>query len=170
MVVFRDDTLERIYAHAKHDYPKECCGILLGKRLGGQRIACRIIQTQNMRGEDDTTTHFRINPLEIVRGEREAEVDGLELIGFYHSHPDHEAVASQEDILHMIVGHSYPIVSVKKGICVGINSFEKIEQTAPDAKEEEILTKEKSYAGFGIYISDPERVCKSKGQGRTGRK
>lgn len=48
MLVFRGDTLKQLYAHAELEYPKECCGIVLGKRLGEQRIALRIIPTPNM--------------------------------------------------------------------------------------------------------------------------
>ena len=143
MLVFQKDTVDRICSHAQSKYPEECCGILLGRRQGGQRIACGAIQTENMMGEGKKAAHFMINPMEIVKAELSAERKKLEIIGFYHSHPDYEAVASKEDTLHMIEGYSYPIISVKNGICVGLKSFEKIKQTDTVAKEENILAKEK---------------------------
>lgn len=143
MLILQDDTIEMICSHAQNEYPKECCGIMLGKRLGEQRIVYSIIQTRNMIEENQNKTHFLMNPIEIVKAELSAEREKLEIVGFYHSHPDYEAVASNEDVLHMITGYSYLIISAKNGICVKVNSFEKIMQTDTDAKEEEILVKEK---------------------------
>ena len=143
MLIFQNGIAEQIYTHAKNEYPKECCGIILGRRLGKQRIADRIIQALNITNENNAAAHFQIDSLEVVRAETQAENDGLEIIGFYHSHPDCETVASNEDVLHMIEGYSYPIISVKKGICVGINSFEKLMQRGTKANQEEILIKEK---------------------------
>lgn len=142
MLLFQDGTMQKICCHAQNEYPRECCGILLGKRMDGRKTVYRVIQTRNMADKRQSGAHFLINPLEIVRAEGLAEGEKLEIVGFYHSHPDHAAVASQEDILHMIAGYSYPIVSVENGICVRVNSFEKLKQTDQDAKEE-ILVKEK---------------------------
>lgn len=159
MMIFQCDTLVQICTHAKSEYPDECCGIILGKRADKLRTACRIVQTPNMTSENNSSTHFLINPLDVARIEMLAEDDGLEVVGFYHSHPDCEAEASEEDILYMIEGYSYPIISVKGGMCVGMNSFEKRVQTDAGVNKEEILVKEKGYAGFGIHISDTEELC-----------
>ena len=141
MLVLQDDIMEKICSHAQIEYPKECCGILLGKRLSEQRIAYKVIQTKNMTEAGQKATHFSMDPLELLKVESIAEEEGFEIVGFYHSHPDHEAVVSNADLLHMIQGYSYPIVSVKKGLCVNVNSFERRTQADTYIKEE-ILVKE----------------------------
>lgn len=164
MLIFQGGTLEQLCDYAVQDYPNECCGILLGKRLGKRRITLKVISTKNTAKKSDITTHFLINPLEVAKAEAAAEDIGLEIIGFYHSHPDFEAQVSQTDVLHMIEGFSYPIISVKKGKCGSISSFEKIEQTDADANREEILVKENDYADFGIHISNIEELLQSKAE------
>lgn len=135
--------MEEIHSYARTAYPKECCGILIGKRLENNRIVHKVIQTRNMIDENQNSIHFVMNPLEVVRVELLADVEKLEIVGFYHSHPDYEAVASGEDLLHMIEGYSYLIISVRYGVCIGENSFEKIVQTDMDVRKEEIQIKEK---------------------------
>ena len=157
MFICKGDIAEQIYTHAEREYPKECCGIILGKRFRKQRIALRIIQTKNMISENESKKHFLINPLDIVGAETVADDSDLEVIGFYHSHTDYEAQASNEDILHLIEGYSYPIVSVRQGKCVSMNSFEKIMQTDTGVNKEEILIKVNEYADFGIHISNIEK-------------
>ena len=164
MLICQGDTAGLIYAHAEREYPRECCGIILGKRLGSRRIALRIIQTENMIKINASKTHFLINPLDIVKAEVLADDNELEVVGFYHSHTDYEALPSNEDIIHMIEGYSYPIVSVKDGMCVGINSFEKIMQTDTGVNKEEILMKEKEYADFCIHISNTEELFQQTGE------
>lgn len=74
--------------------------------------------------------------MEVVKAELLAEEEGFEIVGFYHSHPDYEAVVSKADKLYMIEGYSYPVISVKNGKCVKVKSFEKTAQTDTDVKEE----------------------------------
>lgn len=141
MLIFQNNTMEGMCSHAQTDYPKECCGILLGKRLDGKRYVHKVIRTSNIVDESEKATHFSMNPLEIIEVEMLAEKEKIEIIGFYHSHPDYEAVASREDMLYMMEGYSYPILSVRNGICVKVSSFEKRKQTDTDVKEE--IVKEK---------------------------
>ena len=142
MLVLRVDIMKKICSHAQNEYPKECCGILLGQRMREQRIAYKVIQTKNMTESHQNTTHFSMDPLELLKVESIAEEEKLEIVGFYHSHPDYEAVVSNADMLHMIQEYSYPIISVKNGLCVNVNSFEIKTQDGPYIKEE-ILVKEK---------------------------
>ncbi|MBQ8164567.1 MAG: M67 family metallopeptidase [Clostridia bacterium] len=142
MLIFQNDTLENLYSHAETEYPQECCGILLGLRKAGKRIVYSVIQTENTADEKQKDTHFLIKPLDVLKAETSAEKEQLEIVGFYHSHPDYDAIASDEDILHMVSGHSYPIVSVKNGVRVNVRCFEKILQT-DTCTQEEILMKEK---------------------------
>ena len=141
MLIFKDNTFETLCLQAEASYPKECCGILLGQQENEQRIVHRIASVENAVVEELSVAHFRIDPLAIYRVEATAEQDGLEIVGFYHSHPDCSAVPSEEDIQHMIVGFSYPILSLQNGVCVSVKSFEKILQTDTQVQEE-ILIKE----------------------------
>lgn len=67
-----------------------------------------------------------------------AEQERLEIVGFYHSHLNSDAVVSEEDILYMIAGFSYPIVSLQNGICAAVKSFEKTQQ--PDTDIQSVST------------------------------
>ena len=141
MLIFPNDIAEKLRAHAKAEYPRECCGILLGECDGGRKTVRGMIETENAVGDEHGTAHFRhfrhfrIDPLAVAKAEREP----LEILGFYHSHPDCEAVPSNEDILHMIMGYSYPIVSVRNGECSDIKSYVRISQTSSEIKEEIII-------------------------------
>lgn len=125
MLIFQNHTMDEAYAQAINKYPVECCGVLLGIREVNKRIVYDVVPTQNIAETDRKNTHFLMNPLEFVRIEKSAVEKGWEIVGFYHSHPDYEAQASKEDIDYMIAGYSYPIISVRKGKCVSVCSYEK---------------------------------------------
>lgn len=137
MLILQSNISEMLCAHAQTEYPRECCGILLGERDGGRKTVRRIIETENAVGGEHGTAHFRIDPLAIAKAEREP----FEILGFYHSHPDCEAIPSKEDILYMIEGYSYLIISVRNRECSGMRSFVRVSQTSEEIKEE-ILKKE----------------------------
>lgn len=160
MLKLHNGVTEKLYSHAQAEYPRECCGILLGRRRENCRIAGIMVRTGNMAEASRSRTQYLINPLDIVRAEEAGEKEGLEIVGFYHSHPDCEAVASKEDILHMLAGYSYLILSVKNGVCAAMCSYEKLMQTDTGANEETVI-KERGYADFGICISNTEDICRS---------
>lgn len=142
MLVLNDKIKAEIFSHAELEYPNECCGILLGIRSGERRNAKRVIRTEN-RCNSDKAVHFAVDPLELLSAENIAEKDGLEIIGFYHSHPDHKAVISQTDALYMIPGNSYPIVSVISGTAANFASFEKLTEKNSGSGEPIITESEK---------------------------
>ncbi|MEE9187253.1 MAG: M67 family metallopeptidase, partial [Bacteroidota bacterium] len=82
--------LTEIYGHSQRAYPEECCGFLLGRSSDGQRLVIQTQPTSNAR-IDERQRRFLINPDEYLRTEAESKAKDLEIIGFYHSHPDHEA-------------------------------------------------------------------------------
>ena len=112
MLVFHKAETENMCSHAEEAYPKECCGILLGKSTAGRKIVCKILRADNTAKD---SLRFEISPSSLIKAELLAEKEKLEIIGVYHSHPDHDAAASSDDELHMIAGLSYPIISVKNG-------------------------------------------------------
>ncbi len=104
-VEVRNQALERILAHARNASPRECCGLLLG--TGGQIVDA--IPTRNIA---DNPARFVIDPKDHIDGRREARRRGMEVVGFYHSHPHSAAEPSERDreeagypdYLYLIVG------------------------------------------------------------------
>jgi proteasome lid subunit RPN8/RPN11 len=113
MIVFTKEQITEIEDHASATYPKECCGILLGTRQKEQRIVREIYRAYNASAEPQT--HFVLTSDTILYAEILATKENLEIIGFYHSHPDCEACLSQEDQKYVMPEMSYPVISVSHG-------------------------------------------------------
>lgn len=94
-------------------YPHECCGALLG-RDGAAREVLDVVPLANRR-EDSPRNRFSITPEDVREAERHGRQRGLELLGWYHSHPDHPARPSDYDREHAWPWYSYVIVGVEKG-------------------------------------------------------
>ena len=111
--------------HGEETYPHECCGVLLGQMLDdGARVVTSIARAGNTR-TDSPQNRYNIDPKELVRIQREGRERGEDIIGFYHSHPDHPAHWSQTDLAEAHwFGCSYVITSVEKGKAVLTHSFE----------------------------------------------
>ena len=114
---------------AKAAYPGECCGILLGKTAessdSGEIEVLETREAPNLIQGTQKSTHFKIDPLFLYQVESEIEGVGLEVVGFYHSHPDCAAVPSDEDYEKMLPGLVYVILSVTKYGVKDIRSYEK---------------------------------------------
>jgi proteasome lid subunit RPN8/RPN11 len=104
------DILDAIRAHGRDAYPHECCGALIG-RAGVAREALRLPNTT----EEGPRRRFLVRPEDYRQAEAHAAALGLDLLGFYHSHPDHPARPSQYDLDHAWPVFSYAIISVSLG-------------------------------------------------------
>ncbi|MFQ3591244.1 MAG: M67 family metallopeptidase, partial [Chloracidobacterium sp.] len=114
-----------IRAHGEADYPHECCGLLLGTfDEGGRKTTVEVMPISNAREESAKRNRFLITPQELMRGERYARGKQLDIIGFYHSHPDHPAVPSGYDLDHALPVYSYVIVSVHQGQAAEVAAWE----------------------------------------------
>ncbi len=111
-------------AHGEETYPHECCGVLLGRMEGDdRRQVVEIVRCGNTR-QDRPQDRYHIDPRELVRVQRQGRERGLDIVGFYHSHPDHPARWSQTDLAEAHwIGCSYVITSVERGRAAGTNSF-----------------------------------------------
>jgi proteasome lid subunit RPN8/RPN11 len=110
--------------HGEETYPHECCGVLLGSMDGDARIVTSIMRAGNTR-TDSPHNRYHIDPRELVRIQREGRERGEDIVGFYHSHPDHPPQWSQTDLAEAHwIGCSYVITSVEKGKAAVTNSFE----------------------------------------------
>jgi proteasome lid subunit RPN8/RPN11 len=81
---------EAVRRHGEETYPGECCGVLLGTMDDDVRTVARAVRCTNTR-QDRAADRYNIDPAELVRVQREGRQRGLDIIGFYHSHPDHPA-------------------------------------------------------------------------------
>jgi proteasome lid subunit RPN8/RPN11 len=105
--------LAEIRGHGERDYPFECCGLLLGNfEEEGRKVVVETYPISNAREEEAKRNRFLIQPEELLRGEKYAREKKLDVIGFYHSHPDSPAVPSQYDLEHAWPTYSYIIVAV----------------------------------------------------------
>jgi len=129
-----------IGAHGERDYPYECCGLLLGSFSGngGGKVCSEIYPISNAREEEAKRNRFLIRPEELMRGEKYAASKGFDIVGFYHSHPDHTAVPSAYDLDHAWPGYSYIVVAVKSGRAEDLLSWE-MQPDRSRFKEDEIL-------------------------------
>ncbi len=110
--------------HGEATYPHECCGVLVGEfdEAGGKAVKAAV-QCGNTR-TDSLANRYHISPSELVRIQREAMLAGSDIVGFYHSHPDHPAQWSSTDLSEAHwTGCSYVITSVENGRAVLTNSF-----------------------------------------------
>ena len=121
--ISRKDYAE-IRRHGEETYPHECCGVLLGQMDGDARIVTSTARCSNTR-TDSPQNRYHIDPKELVRIQRQGRERGEDIIGFYHSHPDHPAQWSKTDMeeAHWI-GCSYVITRVATGKADVTNSFE----------------------------------------------
>jgi proteasome lid subunit RPN8/RPN11 len=114
------EVLKQVNAHASEGYPDEVCGVLVGPR--GEK---RVTEARRARNTvvDRARDRYEIDPLDHIRIQRECDSNGLEIVGYYHSHPDHPAHASIFDAERSWAGPLYLIVSVHGGKVVEANGF-----------------------------------------------
>ena len=96
-------------------YPNECCGILLGKDEDDEHVVTSLRPIENARESDERYHRFLITAEEMMQAELEARRLGLDIVGFYHSHPDHPARPSDYDREHALPFYSYIILRVAEG-------------------------------------------------------
>ena len=115
---------EALRTHGEETYPNECCGVLLGKNIAGEgNHVQQIVRAGNTR-TDSAHNRYNVAPQELVKIQRRARGLGLDIVGFYHSHPDHPAQWSKTDFAEAHwLGCSYIITSVEQGKAITTNSF-----------------------------------------------
>ena len=113
----------QVRRHGEETYPEECCGVLLGHALDGVNQVETAVRAGNAR-TDSAHNRYQIAPQELVNIQRQAREQELDIVGFYHSHPDHPARWSPTDFqeAHWL-GCSYVITSVDQGKAAQTNSF-----------------------------------------------
>jgi len=139
MINLDEQHLTEIRQHGERDYPFECCGLMLGRfENNSQKVVLEAYPISNAREEAAKRNRFLIRPDELLRGEKYARAKGLDVVGFYHSHPDDRAVPSQYDLEHAWPLYSYIVISVSAGAAQDFRSWE-MEPDRSKFTEEEIL-------------------------------
>ena len=107
-----------IRRHGEETYPHECCGALVGR---DGRVTSTVPLPNTT--EEGPRRRFLVRPSDYREAERRTAELGAELLGFYHSHPDHPARPSQFDLDHAWPVFSYVIVSVREGVSQDMTSW-----------------------------------------------
>ena len=131
--------LQAIQNHAERIYPEECCGLLLGQRRGDVKTLIEVLPTENswddeaadafqaIEGsaqlESSKRSRFSIAPVVMLKAQKDARARRLDIIGIFHSHPDHPAVPSEFDRAIAWQQYSYIIVSVQQGKACDLKSW-----------------------------------------------
>jgi proteasome lid subunit RPN8/RPN11 len=123
MLKLNVQTYDAIRRHGEETYPHECCGVLLGCSADSVNVVAKSIRAGNTR-TDSAHNRYHIAPQELVKIQRLGRDRGLDIVGFYHSHPDHPAQWSQTDFAEAHwLSCSYVITAVEKGVAQQTNSF-----------------------------------------------
>jgi proteasome lid subunit RPN8/RPN11 len=123
MLVIEQKPLDEMYQDALRSFPDECCGFFFGNEIGKERIITNILTVDNSK-EGDKRRRFEIAPKDYLDAERFADENELQLLGVYHSHPNHPAVPSEHDRIAAQPYFSYIIISVKEKMIADIRSWQ----------------------------------------------
>jgi proteasome lid subunit RPN8/RPN11 len=110
---------EKVRAHGAETYPHECCGALLGRdsEFENQEAVREVLDLFPLvnRREDSPRNRFSVTAEDVLDADKAAQAQGLDVVGWYHSHPDHPARPCQYDREHAWPWYSYIIISVQNG-------------------------------------------------------
>lgn len=109
------EIMSLIESHGQDHYPEEAAGLILGRVEGADRVACEILTMENTFDESQRATRYQIDPRAMIEAEREADSRGLELLGVFHSHPDHPARPSEFDREMALPWFIYLITRIQTG-------------------------------------------------------
>ena len=131
---------EKIRKAGAEAYPNECCGILFGNEIDGGHAVTALKPIDNARESGEQYHRFLITAEDMVQAELEARKLGLDIVGFYHSHPDHPARPSDYDRDHALPFYSYIILRVAEGQPELMTSWQlQLSREAFDSEELEIV-------------------------------
>jgi proteasome lid subunit RPN8/RPN11 len=122
MLKITETVLREIYDHTEASYPNECCGLMVGVMAGQTRTVHTFRKCKNLNTER-ARDRYEMDPMDMLRTEREFANSDWDIIGIYHSHPDHPSRPSQTDTDRAWPDYSYVIISVREGKVASANSW-----------------------------------------------
>jgi proteasome lid subunit RPN8/RPN11 len=131
------DLLDQIHAHGEEAYPGEGAGFMLGSSSADMRVVTAILKLPNAREESARHNRYLLTPQDMLHSEQEAVKLDLDIIGVFHSHPDHPNQPSEFDRQWAMPWFSYIITSVNDGVAMGSRSWRLSEDR--ERFDEEIL-------------------------------
>jgi proteasome lid subunit RPN8/RPN11 len=132
--------MKEIHAHGEAAYPEEGAGLLLGHAHGEQKQAIQVLTLGNAREQTARHNRYLLTPQDYLRGELEAGRQGLDVIGVFHSHPDHPDRPSEFDREWAMPWFSYLITSVQSGKAASSRSWRLAEERDRFLEEQIVLT------------------------------
>ena len=139
MLYLTEEHIKQIEKHGEQTYPFECGGMLIGDfAADGAKTILELLPMENAMDESEKHNRVLITPKDVLQAERYAREKKLDVVGYYHSHPDHPARPSQFDLDHALPVWSYIIVSVESGKAVDVRAWE-MENDRSKFNEEEII-------------------------------
>lgn len=122
-IIIPAEILERIHQHGEQSYPEEGAGLMLGSDADGRREVADILPLTNAREDSARHNRYLITAEDMLAGEREAIRLGLDIVGVFHSHPDHPNRPSEFDREWALPWYSYLITSVREGRAEGSRAW-----------------------------------------------
>jgi len=121
--------------HAERVYPRECCGAMLGRTHGTDKLVTEAVPLDNSFAGDQND-RYELKPEDLLAADKAARAAGLDLIGIFHSHPDCDAYFSETDLKNSCPWYSFVVLSVQNGKFHHANSFlPDLDQTAAEPEE-----------------------------------
>ena len=127
--------IEQVHAHMEETYPHEACGLIIGM-MGKEKVVQAFRACTNL-NKERAEDRYELDPKDMLLAQREFENGPWDIIGIYHSHPDHPSRPSQFDTDHAWPGYSYIIASVEKGSVAKMQSWE-LNETEGAFREETV--------------------------------
>jgi proteasome lid subunit RPN8/RPN11 len=143
MIKIPASLLRQIYDHTEASYPNECCGLMIGTTDGEMNHVVHAFRACKNLNQERARDRYLMDPLDQLRVQREFDNSPWEIIGIYHSHPDHPSRPSQTDTDGAYAGYSYVIISVQKGTVAGAQSW-VLNEAEKRFYEEPLLTQGES--------------------------
>jgi proteasome lid subunit RPN8/RPN11 len=122
MLIIDQEARQFMIRDAEQTFPNECCGFMFGREEGADRYVTTARPVENAR-EGDKRKRFEISSIDYMHAEQYAEQKNLSLLGIYHSHPNHPAIASETDRLAAQPFFSYVIISVRNAVFAELRSW-----------------------------------------------
>jgi proteasome lid subunit RPN8/RPN11 len=141
-LLLSQEVLQKIHAHGEGAYPEEGAGLLLGREDAGKRQVVDILPLTNSREDEARHNRYLITAEDMLAGEKEAMRLGLDVVGVFHSHPDHPNRPSEFDRAWALPWYSYMITSVNQGQAAVSRSW-RLSEDRESFQEEALLVREK---------------------------